>query len=135
MQTGYFRRNVYIFQTTFAKIVNKSFFFDFCWVIVKLRKTVTDARCIVLESANILKIAIFHSRVKFPILQNFRTVSIFWYDFWNSFYFQVFCWKNNELWEIPLCFFKINIFHFTDYHIYPFLYTNTGYLKLFFIQL
>ena len=76
LQAGYFRRNVFIFQTTFVKIINYIFLFFFygllwfqinslcilfSWVIVELGKTVTEAKCIILEIANILKIGIFPS--------------------------------------------------------------------------
>ena len=77
----------------------------FSWVIVELDKTVTEARFIILVIANVLKIEIFPSRVNFSSFR-FSKQSLFSvYDLWNSFHFQVFSCKNNELREFLLCFF------------------------------
>ena len=107
-----------MFQTAFVKIVNEIFslIFVFLWfhikslcilfssVITESGKTATEARCMILEIANVLKIVIFPSMVRFLILQIFKTDSIFSISFWNFFLFQVFCCKSNELWEFSLFF-------------------------------
>ena len=71
-----------------------SLWISFSWVIAELDKTVIGARYIIWEINNVV-IVIFPSRVKFLILNIFRTFSIFCIWFWNSFNF--FRCKNNEL--------------------------------------
>ena len=85
LQTGYFRGNFFDFWS--FMIQNKFFMYFFNWVIVELSKTVTEARCIVLEIANVLKIVIFPSRVKFLIIQIFKR------DFQNMIFEVLFIFK------------------------------------------
>ena len=74
-----------IFDLLWSQI--NSLCISFYWVIVELSKTVTEARCIVLEIANVLKIVIFPSRVKFLIIQIFKR------DFQNMIFEVLFIFK------------------------------------------
>ena len=79
------------FKSSLSKLLIRIFslIFDLLWfyinslcilfskVIVELEKIVTVARCKILESAKILKIVVFPSRVKLLILLIFKTVSFF----------------------------------------------------------
>ena len=104
----------------------------FSWVSVELSKIVTEARCVILEIANVWKIVIFPSRVKFLILQIFKTVYVFciWFlEFFPFASYFVVRIMNGE--NFQCAFFKVNIFHSTKCYLYPFLYINTCYFTLF----
>ena len=79
------------FKPPLSKLLIRDFFFfffgllwfqinslciSFSWIIVELGKATAEAKCIILKIANVLKILIFPSSVKFLILQIFKTASI-----------------------------------------------------------
>ena len=144
LQTSYFRQNVYIFQTTFVTTV-KCFFFDFwsimipnkfCMYFIYLSNCRVWLNCYWRKMFNFRNCNCFED-CDFPF--NFSSFRF------SSFYFLY------MIFEIPLIFkffvvrimksenfqgfFKISIFHSTEWHLYPFLYTNTGYFTLIFIRL
>ena len=99
------------------------------------RQRIPEPTCARKENANLSKILIFASSVKFLILQIFKTASTFCMipEILFIFKFSVVRIMNYE--NFHCVFFKLNIFRYMDCHLYPFLNTNTGYLILFFIRI